>query len=224
MYEKEIRQLLNDLAWVDDVSYYHSLRVGYLMSRFTETTAGKLFLKQAWATRNESIAAGLLHDISKVSWPRDVLFSSVKLMEMDRKLLLEHWKHSIEHPLVSEGVVLELYQQTGNRFWERIAKGVAAHHENYIGDGFPYKLKGAEIPLLARGLRLFDNYTSNLEVRRHRQEQLDPKMAIKEMRAALGLRFDPYWGVEILNFLENMPSPPGNLDEWLNEEMKNFQR
>lgn len=223
MYEQEIRQLLNDLAWVDDVSYYHSLRVSFLMSRFTETPSGKLFLKQAWVTRKEFVATGLLHDIAKIRWPREILFSSVRLGQMERKLLLELWKHIIVHPLISEEIVLEFYQQTGNRFWERIAKGVAAHHENYAGDGFPYKLKGAEIPLLARGLRLFDNYVFNMEVHRNRQQQLEAKVSIKEMRAALGVYFDPYWGEEILNFLENMSTPPGDLDEWLKEEMKNFQ-
>jgi HD-GYP domain-containing protein (c-di-GMP phosphodiesterase class II) len=223
MYEQEIRQLLNDLAWVDDVSYYHSLRVGYLMSLFTETPSGKLFLKQAWVTRNECVVAALLHDIAKARWPREVLFSSERLRNMDRELLLKLWKHIIEHPLISEEVVLGFYRQTGNRFWERIAKGVVAHHENYSGDGFPYKLRGAEIPLLARGLRLFDNYASHLEVRRHRKKQLDPKVAINEMRTALGVLYDPYWGEEILNFLDTVPSPPGNLDDWLNEELKNFR-
>lgn len=223
MYALEIRQLLNDLAWVDDVSYYHSLRVGYLMSRFTESIPGKLFLKQAWVTRNECVAAGLLHDIAKIRWPREVLFSKDRLQNMERELLLEVWQHIIEHPLVSEGVVLDFYRQTGNRFWERIAKGVAAHHENYSGDGYPFQLKGTEIPLLARGLCLFDQYSEKTEVQRHRQLPLEPKMAIKEMRLALGVRYDPYWGEEILTFLENLPSPSRDLDEWLNEEMKNFQ-
>jgi len=223
MYEHEIRQLLNDLAWIDDVSYYHSLRVGYLMSAFTETPSGKLFLKQAWVTRNECVATGLLHDIARVRWPRDVLLSTDRLQDMDRELLLKIWRHNIEHPLISEEIVLDFYRQTGNRFWERIAKGVAAHHEHYSGDGFPYKLRGTEIPLVARGLHLFDNYASNMEVRRHRKEQLDPKEAINRMRAALGVLYDPYWGEEILKFLDNVPSPPGNLDEWLNKEMKNFQ-
>lgn len=223
MYELEIRQLLNDLAWVDDVSYYHSLRVGYLISRFVETTSGKLFLKQAWVTRNECVAAGLLHDIAKIRWPREFLFSNDRLQNMNRELLLEVWQHIIEHPLVSEGVVLDFYRQTGNRFWERIAHGIAAHHENYSGDGYPYRLKGTEIPLLARGLRVFDQYAGKMEIRRHRQKSLESENAIKEMRSALGLWYDPYWGEEILNFLENLPLPPGNLDEWLNEEMKNFR-
>jgi HD-GYP domain-containing protein (c-di-GMP phosphodiesterase class II) len=224
MYGQEIRQLLNDLAWVDDISYYHSLRVGYLISLFTETASGKLYLKQAWVTRNECVATGLLHDIAKIRWPRDVLFCSNQLQKIDRKLLLEVWQHMIEHPLVSEGVVLDFYRQTGNRFWERIAKGVVAHHEDYSGSGYPFMLKGTEIPLLARGLRLFDNYASKTEVRRYRQKPLEPRAAINEMRAVLGIQYDPYWGEEILRFLENVSTPPGNLDEWLNEEMKNFQR
>jgi HD-GYP domain-containing protein (c-di-GMP phosphodiesterase class II) len=224
MYEQEIRQLLNDLAWVDDVSYYHSLRVGYLLSQFVETESGKLFLKQAWVTRNECVAAGLLHDISKIRWPREILFSNDRLQNMEHKLLLEVWQHIIEHPLISESIVLDFYRQTGNRFWERIAKGVAAHHENFAGDGFPKNLKGTEIPLLARGLRVFDYYAANTEVRRQGKKPSESMILIKEMRLALGVVYDPYWGEQIINFLEQLSSLPGNLDEWLDQEMKHFQR
>lgn len=220
MYSNEIRQLLNDLAWVDDISYYHSLRVGYLMSRFTEVEVGKQFVKQAWVTRNEFIAAGLLHDISKLRWPKDILFAGERLKNLDREMLLKVWGYMIEHPLVSEEIVMDYYQKTGNRFWERIAKGVVSHHESYSGDGYPYKLKGTEIPLLARGLRVFDSYTTGIEVRRHANKPQDPYVVIKELRSTLGVRFDPYWGEKILDFLETIPDLPSNLDEWFIEELK----
>lgn len=221
MYAQEIQQLLNDFYWVDEVNYYHSLRVGYLMSRFTETPSGKLFLKQAWVTRNECVAAGLLHDVAKIRWPRDVL-ADKRLQDLDRESLFEAWRYIIEHPLASADIVMGFFKQTGNRFWERIAKGVVAHHENYLGDGFPYRLKGTEIPLLARGLRLFDNYTANTEVNRQFQKKNEPEAVIKEMRIALSGRYDPYWGGIILDFLEKAPLPYPDLDEWLKLEMKNF--
>lgn len=221
MYGKEIQQLLRDLAWVDDVTYYHSLKVAYLMSRFADTPSGKLLIKQAWVTRNEWVAVGLLHDIGKMRWPREILFSTKQLKDMETEELLAFWRYIIEHPLASENVILDFYHQTGNRFWERIAKGVAAHHENYAGGGYPYKLKGTDIPLLARGLRIFDRYSTLTEVKRHRTQIKDQDSALKEIRGLLGYEFDLYWGERILEFLPQVQSIP-NLDEWLIEDIKKF--
>lgn len=221
MYGKEIQQLLRDLAWVDDVTYYHSLRVGYLMSAFADTPSGKQMTKQAWVTRNEWVAAGLLHDIGKMRWPREILFSTEQLSDMDNEKLLEFWRCEIEHPLESERAILDFYQRTGNRFWERIAKGLAAHHENYSGGGYPYKLKGKAIPLLARGIRIFDRYMTMTEVKRYRVQVRDKESALKEIRGLLGYEFDPYWGEPIIEFLSQVQLP-SNLDEWLTEELKNF--
>lgn len=221
MYGKEIRQLLNDLAWVDDVTYYHSLKVAYLMSCFADTPEGSLMIKQSWVTRNEWVAAGLLHDIGKIRWPREILFSTVQLKDMETEELLTFWRYVIEHPLASQKIILDFYKQTGNRFWERIAQGVAAHHESYSGMGFPYKLKGKDIPLLGRGIRLFDRYTSLTEVRRYRLQTQNQGEVLKEIRSLLNYEFDPYWGERVIDFLAKT-GPLPNLDRWLEEEMKKF--
>lgn len=221
MYRREIQQLLNDLAWVDDINYYHSLRTAYYMSRFAEVEAGKQFLKQAWVTRNEFVAIGLLHDIGKVRWPREILLASERLRNLGRERVLQAWNYIIEHPLGSEEIILEYYKKTGNRFWERIAQGVVAHHENYAGDGYPLRLKGSEIPLSARGLRLFDYFTSATEVRRHSKYPERPQEVLKFMRKGLGTYFDPYWGESIIDFLTNV-QPPQNLDQWYEEELEHF--
>lgn len=122
MYGKEIQQFLNDLAWVDDVTYYHSLRVAYLMSVFADTLEGKLLIKQAWVTRNEWVAAGLLHDIGKMRWPREILFSTEQLSAMESDNLLEFWRCEIEHPLESEKFILDFYQKRGTDSGKELLK------------------------------------------------------------------------------------------------------
>lgn len=221
MYRKEIGQLLNDLAWLDDVSYYHSLRTGYYMSLFAEVEVGKQFIKQAWVTRNEFVATGLLHDIVKVRWPREILMASERLQDLERDRVLLTWSYIIEHPLGSEEIIMDYYKKTGNRFWERIAQGVAAHHENYAGDGYPLRLKGSEIPLLARGLRIFDYFAASTEVRRHSKHPQNLQDVITYMRKCLGTHYEPYWGEKIIDFLAGA-EPPRNLDHWLEGELKNF--
>lgn len=213
MYENEIQRLLQKLAFTDDVTYYHSLRVGCLLAQFTETEDGKKFVMQAWVTQKECITAGLLHEVSKTSWPRELLFSAERLPEMERDTLLKFWSYRIQHPLLAADMILDYYNETGNRFWERIAKGVAAHHEDYDGGGYPLGLRGTEIPLLARGLRLFDSYAAMVEFRRFRKV-LEPETVLKEMGDSLGCHYDPYWGRKIIDFLaEQKPCP--DLDNWL---------
>lgn len=217
MYRKEIRQLLTQLAWADDVSYYHSLRVGYYLSKFAETEDGKKFVKQAWVTRNECVASGLLHDIGKVGWPREILLSAQLLKDMDAKTLAEFWYYQIDHPLAAQRRILEFYQHTGNRFWERIAQGVAAHHEDFEGGGYPLGLTGHEIPLLARGLRTVDSFVGMTEKRRHRDPFKADEIG-RKLRSGIGCLFDPFWGVAILRFLEQAEPCP-DLDVWLEAEL-----
>lgn len=217
MYTQEIRQLLMKLALTDDVTYYHCLRVGYYLSKFAETENGKKFVKQAWVTRKECVAAGLLHEIGKINWPRELLLSTEPLKEMKEKDALELWAFRIRHPIDSQKIILEYYQKTGNRFWQRIAQGVIAHHENFNGGGYPYRLSGAEIPLLSRGLSLIDNYSAMTEKRRHR-EPYKPEETLRHLRVNLGYKYDPFWGEQILEFLEGV-LPCSNLDNWLDQEL-----
>ncbi len=218
MYEQEIAELLQRLAMCDDVTYYHGLRLGYLLEQFTQTAGGRKFLKQAWVTQRECISAGLLHEIGKVDWPRDLLFSADRQADMDPDTVVRLWTNKIQHPLLAQEILMGYYQSTGNRFWERIAKGVVSHHENYDGSGYPYGLRGTEIPLLARGLRVFDSYLGMVEFRRFRQPR-DHGTAINQMAGFLGTRFDPYWGRQILEFLEGI-GPVPDLDDWVTVFLK----
>ena len=212
MYKQDIKELLEKLAWADDVSYYHSLHIGYLLNEFTKTTSGKKFVKQSWVTRNECVSASLLMEIGKTNWPREFLFSNQMLNSMPIENLTNFWTHKIGHPLIAESTILDYYKRTGSRYWERIAKGVVAHHEDFDGGGYPFGLRASEIPLLARGLRLFDSYTAMIEVRRYR-DRLDAAQVIKELGGSLGCRYDPFWGEQILSFL-TVVEPCQNIDSW----------
>ncbi|MFZ3102295.1 MAG: HD domain-containing phosphohydrolase [Desulfitobacteriaceae bacterium] len=197
------------------MTYYHSLQMGYLLDEFTKTVSGKKFVKQSWVTRNECVNASLLLEIGKTSWPRELLFSNQTLKYMPMKILTNFWVHKIGHPLIAESTILDYFKNTGNRYWERIAKGIAAHHEDFDGGGYPFGLRGSEIPLLARGLRLFDSYTAMIEVRRYR-DKIESAQVIKELRGSLGCRYDPFWGEQILSFLK-VVKPCVNIDNWLEQ-------
>ncbi len=218
MYGAIIAQILYELALVDDTTYYHSLRVGYLMDAFAADEEGQKCLKQVWVTRDEFVVAGLLHDIGKTTWPRDILLSNKLIKDMDDESMLKAAKYRLEHPIVSKQILMNYYQSTGNRFWQRIATGVGAHHEDYDGRGYPRRLKGSDIPLLGRVLNVFSDFEARTMMRRYRNAQ-SKEQALAEMEKLLGQIYDPYWGVVVLNFLRKEEGKP-DLDVWFQKEIK----
>jgi len=71
-----------------------------------------------------------------------------------------------------------------------VAKNVRHHHENYDGSGFPTGLKGHEIPIGARILRIVDCY-ERLQSDWCGGDPLTPQEALDEMKDGIGVYFDP---------------------------------
>ena len=64
------------------------------------------------------------------------------------------------------------------------------HHERYDGTGYPSKLKGDEIPRLARMLTLIDSYEVLVRGRVY-QPASDKESIIAELKRCSGTQFDP---------------------------------
>ena len=64
------------------------------------------------------------------------------------------------------------------------------HHEYYNGCGYPYGLKGEEIPLGSRIIAIADAYDAMTSNRAYR-ESLSPQEAMNIIEAASGKQFDP---------------------------------
>lgn len=89
--------------------------------------------------------AGLLHDIGKVGIPDSILLKAGELTK-------EEYNFIKRHPLIGAEIVNAC---TGLK---RLVPGVLYHHEHYDGSGYPFGLKGEEIPLLARVIALADSF------------------------------------------------------------------
>jgi HD-GYP domain-containing protein (c-di-GMP phosphodiesterase class II) len=64
------------------------------------------------------------------------------------------------------------------------------HHERYDGAGYPYGLKGSEIPRLCRMLTVIDSFDA-MTTERPYQETKNVDEAIKELQMCSGSQFDP---------------------------------
>ena len=65
------------------------------------------------------------------------------------------------------------------------------HHEWYNGSGYPDRLIGVEIPLLARVLHVADAFEAMTASRPYRPVPLTPAEALEELRRYAGIQFDP---------------------------------
>lgn len=97
----------------------------------------------------ESIVAlkrgGYLHDLGKVSIPDEIL-------KKGTRLTAEEWKVMKQHPEIGEAICRPL------KSFRTVLPIIRHHHEHWDGSGYPDKLRGYDIPLLARVLQVVDVY------------------------------------------------------------------
>jgi len=125
-----------------------------------------------------------LHDIGKVAIPDAVLRKPDALTEHERKIIQQH-------PYIGGDTLLELKRRWGeDLFLNTAAQICLGHHERWDGGGYPFGLKGEEIPLPARIVALADVYDA-LTSRRHYKERMTHMMARQMIVGASGTQFDP---------------------------------
>jgi diguanylate cyclase (GGDEF)-like protein len=121
--------------------------------------------------------AALLHDVGKVGIPQDIL-------EKPSSLSPAEWRSVVQHPRIGQ-VILE--QATMLRDAVPI---ILHHHERFGGAGYPYGLRGHEIPLGARIVAIADAYDAMIQDRPYKRK-ISHEAAIEELRAHAGTQFDP---------------------------------
>jgi putative two-component system response regulator len=99
---------------------------------------------------------GLLHDLGKIAVPDRVLH---KPGVLDRK----EFDLVRQHPEVGAEILRPL------RAFEGPEPAVLHHHEHFDGTGYPYGLKGSEIPLAARVVAVADAFDAMTSDRPYRE-------------------------------------------------------
>ena len=82
-----------------------------------------------------------------------------------------------------------------------VAAGVLHHHERWDGTGYPFGLKGEEIPISARIVALADALDAMTTDRPYRAS-LSLREATVEIAAMAGTQFDPRLAQEFLTMLD----------------------
>lgn len=118
-----------------------------------------------------------LHDIGKVCVAESVLNKKEMLTPQEMKLVKRHTR-------IGAGMLVS------TDFLKPIVPYLLYHHEKYDGSGYPFGLKGKDIPVEGRIMAVLDTYDALINERPYR-EALPNDMAVDELIKQKGLQLDP---------------------------------
>lgn len=121
--------------------------------------------------------AASLHDIGKIGISDEILNKKGPLTEKEYEIIKKH-------PLTGAYAIRNIVRL------KSIYKIILYHHERYDGKGYPFGLKGKEIPLCSRILSVMDAYDAMTSDRPYRKA-MPMDEAIKIIKSEKGKQFDP---------------------------------
>lgn len=131
---------------------------------------------------------GLFHDIGKIGVPDSILLKEAKLTD-------DEYSQIKNHPSIGAHIL------SNATIFSDIIPIVKHHHEKYDGTGYPGRLKGEEIPYLARIAAVADTFDAMTSVRPYRKA-LPLDIVKAEFEKYSGTQFDPDIAKAFLEILE----------------------
>jgi hypothetical protein len=155
----------------DKLTEGHSRRVSQLARR----------LARACGLRGEELESldrgALLHDVGKMTLPDSILSKTSELTEAE-------WVIMRTHPIVAHDLLSSV------TFLQPSLAIPAYHHEWWNGAGYPYGLKGEQIPLAARIFAVVDAWDALLSDRPYRKAWTREEV-VEHLKNQSGIQFDP---------------------------------
>ena len=184
-YIESIETLKNTVEAKDVYTKGHSDRV----SAFAVLLGKKLGLPESDI---ESLrVGGLFHDVGKIGVPDSILLKNSRLTP-------DEYSEIKNHPSIGAHIL------SSASIFQDVIPIVKHHHERYDGNGYPSKLKGEDIPYLARLTAVVDSFDAMTSKRAYR-DSLDMSIVKDALRNNMGTQFDPELTKSFLDILENEP-------------------
>ncbi|MFW1158665.1 HD-GYP domain-containing protein [Vibrio parahaemolyticus] len=153
-----VLDLLQEMTTHSPETYAHTIRVCLIAYDFGE------FLGFTDAQLELIFDAALVHDLGKLKTPTTILHKHGKLEPIERQVMSEHVKHTYQ---IARGIKsLETATMVGG-----------LHHERWDGNGYPFRLKGDEIPFIAQVLAIVDTWDAMVSDRSYRKGMPKKKAA-----------------------------------------------
>jgi diguanylate cyclase (GGDEF)-like protein/PAS domain S-box-containing protein len=126
---------------------------------------------------NKIRIAGLVHDIGKIGINEKILNKNGRLDDEERKEIEKH----------SEAGWRILSSSTE---FSELSQCILYHHERWDGNGYPYRIKGENIPIESRIIAVADSYDAMTSERSYKKA-MRHEDAINELLRCSGTQFDP---------------------------------
>ena len=149
--------------------------------------------------------AGRAHDVGKMSLPSHVILRPGPLKPGERNILQSHSE---------DGAALVM--QLGEPRLVQVVAAVRHHHERWDGSGYPGRLTGELIPLLARIVAICDSFDAITHWRPFRSARAVAE-GLKEIERCAGSQFDPNLAGLFVSLVRRLQRERGDLDEYLGE-------
>ena len=182
LFEQTAEALASAIDAKDKYTHGHSSRVaGY--SKMIAKMSGKDD-KEC----EEIYYAALLHDIGKIGVPDEIINKKGKLTE-------EEYEKIKEHTTIGKEILSSIVE------FPYISIGAHHHHERFDGRGYPDKLKGSDIPELARIIAVADAYDAMTSKRSYRDPL--PQATVRQILIEeMGAQFDPQFATQMIHMID----------------------
>lgn len=182
MFVQTTEALANAIDAKDRYTRGHSTRVAQYSKRIAKEAG---FDEKAC---DQIYFAALLHDIGKIGIRYDII-------NKPEKLTPEEYEHVKSHAELGNKILSSIKQAP------YLCLGAHYHHERYDGSGYPDKLKGEEIPEIARIIAVADSYDTMTSLRSYR-EPLKKEVVREELIRGMGTQFDPEYAQIMLKLMD----------------------
>src|SRR3954470_11705855 len=171
-YRGTVMLLSDVLEFEDEYTAQHSRSVVDLVNAVADE------LGIAADERQELEFAAMLHDVGKISIPKEILHKPSALTDREFEVIKHH---TIEGQFMLDRV---------GGLLARVGEVVRSCHERWDGRGYPDGLAGEDIPIAARIVFACDAYNAMTTDRPYRAA-MPSEAAVAELRANTGTQFDP---------------------------------
>ncbi len=145
-----LEALINIIDAKDPYSSGHSKRVSY----YAYNLAKEIMPEKAEKVR----LSALLHDIGKIRIPTEILIKKEPLTNKEYNIIKKHPTYGFEMLINLKGLDKD------------ILDGILYHHERLDGSGYPYAIKGNDIPEIAKIICIIDIFDAMTSDRPYRQK------------------------------------------------------
>ncbi len=171
LFEQTATALVNAIDAKDTYTHGHSSRVAEYSKRIAELSG------KTPAECDEIYYVALLHDVGKIGIPVSIINKKGKLTDEEYETIKQH-------------TVLGSQILSGITEYPNLMIGAKYHHERYDGKGYPDRLKGEDIPEIARIISVADAYDAMTSKRSYR-DTIPQQSVREEIVKGSGTQFDP---------------------------------